>query len=431
MVSTASTSSTSSTSECNDCHRTPVGVRMTPPASRIDSLDFIRGIAVMGILVANLPAFALPEAAYFSPLAWGGSAGWDRLAWVATFVLVEGKMRGLFSMLFGASMLLVVERARAAGDTPARVHYARMATLFAIGCAHLYLLWWGDILSHYALVGAIAFVFVALPARPLLGLGIMFIAVQAVMGAETTLAAFVAAARNTPDTVETWTALASVFGRPPHAELTSEIAAMRGRIGPGIAWRWTHATSPFELLPIVGAETLGYMLIGMAALKSGFLAGAWSRGRYAAIALACLAITLPVDLLLAFASIVHGFDQRWIVLGSIGAATILRPLTFIGYAALLMLAMRPGGWLTMRIAAAGRAAFTNYIGTTILMTFVFDGWGLGLFATLSRAALYLFVVPVWAIMLLWSAPWLARYRFGPLEWGWRTLARLEVQPMHR
>ena len=100
-----------------------------------------------------------------------------------------------------------------------------------------------------------------------------------------------------------------------------------------------------------------------------------------------------------------------------------------------MLAMgtggRPGGWLTRRIAAAGRAAFTNYLGTTILMTFVFDGWGLGWFGALPRAALYLFVLPVWAIMLVWSAPWLARYRFGPLEWGWRTLARLEVQPWRR
>ena len=306
-----------------------------------------------------------------------------------------------------------------------------MATLFAIGCAHLYLIWWGDILSHYALVGAIAFAFVALPTRPLVWLAILFIAVQAVMGAETTLAVFLAAARDTPDKVATWTALASIFGRPPRAELLDEIAAMRGGIGPGIAWRWTHATSPFELLPIVGAETLGYMLIGMAGLKSGFLTGIWSRERYGAIALVCLGVTLPIDLLLAFASIVHGFDQRWIVLGSIGAATLLRPITFIGYAALLMLAMRPGGWLTRRIAAAGRAAFTNYLGTTILMTFVFDGWGLGWFGTLPRAALYLFVLPVWAVMLAWSAPWLARYRFGPLEWGWRTIARLEVQPWRR
>ena len=407
------------------------GKAMTATAPRIDSLDFIRGVAVMGILVANLPAFALPEAAYFSPLAWGGSTGWDRFAWVATYVLVEGKMRGLFSMLFGASMLLVVQRARAAGDSPARVHYARMTTLFAIGCVHLYLIWWGDILSHYALVGAIAFVFVALPARPLAWLGVLFIAVQVVMGAETTLAIFAAAARNTPDRIAMWQAFASIFGQPPRAELLGEITAMRAGIGPEIAWRWAHATSPFDLLPIVGAETLGYMLIGMAGLKSGFLTGAWSRRRYAGIALACLVVTLPIDLLLAFASIVHGFDQRWIVLGSIGAASLLRPITFIGYAALLVLAMRPGGRLTRRIAAAGRAAFTNYLGTTLLMTFVFDGWGLGWFGALPRAALYLFVLPVWAIMLLWSAPWLARYRFGPLEWGWRTLARLEPQPMRR
>lgn len=404
---------------------------MTASAPRIDSLDVVRGVAVMGILVANLPAFGLPEAAYFSPAAWGGSTGWDRFAWFATYVLVEGKMRGLFSMLFGASMLLVVERARAAGDSPARVHYARMATLFAIGCAHLYLLWWGDILSHYALVGAVAFAFVALPVRPLLLLALLLIVGQTVFGIETVLAAFDAAARDTPDRVETWNALASVFGTPRRADLLGEIAAMRGGVGTEIAYRWAHATSPFDLLPLVGAETLGYMLLGMAALKSGFLTGAWSRLSYRWTALLCIGATLPVYVWLARVSVAHGFDQRFVILASIGVGTPLRPITFIGYAALLMLAMRPGGWLTMRIAAAGRAAFTNYLGTTLLMTAVFDGWGLGWFGALPRAALDLFVLPVWAIMLAWSRPWLVRYRFGPLEWGWRTLARLEVQPWRR
>ena len=400
-------------------------------AARIDSLDVIRGVAVMGILVANLPAFALPEAAYFSPLAWGGSAGWDRVAWMATFVLVEGKMRGLFSLLFGASMLLVVERAGAAGDRPAVVHYARMATLFAIGCAHLYLIWWGDILSHYALVGAVAYAFVRLPARALALLAVLLIAVQTIFGIETTLDVFAAAARDTPDRIAAWNAYAAVFGVPPRADLIAEIAAMRGDAGQAIAWRWTQASSPFALLPLIGAETLGYMLLGMAALKSGFLRGTWPRATYGWIALLCLGVTLPVDLWLARASIAYGFDQRLIVLGSVGAATPLRPITFIGYAALLMLAMRPAGRLTMRIAAAGRTAFTNYLGTSLLMTFVFDGWGLGWFGALPRAALYLFVLPVWAIMLLWSKPWLARFRFGPLEWAWRTLARLEVQPFRR
>src|SRR5215210_5554464 len=93
------------------------------------TLDVIRGVAVMGILLANLPAFGLPGAAYFSPLAWGGTSPADITAWFATFVLVEGKMRGLFSFLFGASMLLVIDRARASGGNPAAVHFARMIVL--------------------------------------------------------------------------------------------------------------------------------------------------------------------------------------------------------------------------------------------------------------------------------------------------------------
>jgi uncharacterized protein len=107
----------------------------------------------------------------------------------------------------------------------------------------------------------------------------------------------------------------------------------------------------------------------------------------------------------------------------------LRPVLFTAYVALLVLAMRPGGWLTMRVAAAGRVAFTNYLGTSIIMSFVFDGWGLGLFGKLSRAQLYLLAPLVWLLMLAWSRPWLIRYRFGPLEWVWRTLSRGSVQPI--
>ena len=106
---------------------------MSPDASvipgRIAALDVMRGVAVMGILLANLPAFALPEAAYFSPLAAGGDGPAERAAWLANFVFVEGRMRGLFSFLFGASLVLIAERARAAGENDAAVHLRRMAAL--------------------------------------------------------------------------------------------------------------------------------------------------------------------------------------------------------------------------------------------------------------------------------------------------------------
>ncbi|RYY11919.1 MAG: DUF418 domain-containing protein, partial [Alphaproteobacteria bacterium] len=130
---------------------------MTPAPTRIATLDLIRGVAVMGILASNIAAFGFPEFAYMTPASMGAPSTPDLIAWTTTFIVIDGKMRGLFSFLFGASMLLVIDRAEANGEDPATVHLRRMAWLFVFGIAHLYLLWWGDILAHYALVGALAY----------------------------------------------------------------------------------------------------------------------------------------------------------------------------------------------------------------------------------------------------------------------------------
>ncbi|WP_375427980.1 DUF418 domain-containing protein [uncultured Sphingomonas sp.] len=388
---------------------------------RIGMLDVIRGVAVMGILVANLPAFGLPDAAYFSPVAWGGTGPADRAVWAINFVLVEGKMRGLFSFLFGASMLLVIDRAGVAGEDPARVHFARMGWLFAIGMVHAYLIWWGDILAHYALVGAVAFLFVGLPVRSLLLVGLMLVGVQLIIGAMIGLAVFLPGGSG----------LVAVFGMPPRAELTAELTALRGTLAQGIAYRAATNTNPLQLLMATGAETLGYMLWGMAGLRSGLLTGAWERARYRRWATTALAIGLPFYAVLAAMILARGFDWRFVALGSLVLATPVRAVLVVGYACLVILAARPGGWLTDRIAAAGRVAFTNYLGTSIVMTAIFHGWGLGRFGRIGRAEMYWLVPLAWGLMLWWSKPWLDRYRYGPLEWLWRSLARLERQPLRR
>ena len=396
---------------------------------RIATLDLIRGIAVMGILVANLPAFGLPEAAYFSPLAWGGHGPADVTVWFATFVLVEGKMRGLFTLLFGASMLLVIDAARASGRNPAAVHFARMAALFALGCLHLYVVWWGDILAHYALIGAVAFLFVRLPTRPLLALGVLFLAWDMLTSAGGAAALFAAGARDTPEAVATWNAFAGTFGVPPAADLHAEVAALGGSWWSGVRWRWTHATDPFTLALLLGPETLSAMLFGMAAYRSGLLTGAWPRARYRRWAAVCVGLALPVYALLGLNAVLHGFDQRWVFLASVAVSPPFRLLGAVGYACLLVLLFRPGGRWSERVAAVGRAAFTNYLGTSLVMLAVFTG--AGLFGRLSRAELYLLAPPVWLLMLLWSKPWLERHRYGPLEWLWRSLARGRVQPMRK
>lgn len=385
----------------------------------------------MGILLANIVAFGLPEAAYFSPLAWGGSTGANRVAWFLNYWLVEGRLRGLFSFLFGASMLLVIERAEANGDAPGPVHLSRMFWLFAIGCVHLYLFWWGDILTHYALVGTVAFVFHRLGARMLALMALAFLTLSLLLGAGGATALFASTARSTAAERAVWDGFSYGFGVPPASHLTAEIAAMRGGFWQAAGWRWDTALNPLLLLQFLGPETLSAVLLGMAAYRSGFVTGGWSARAYCGVAIVGIgAATLGYGAM-GIATMAHGFDLRFVYVGVNLVAVPFRIAGTLGYAALLVLLLRDGGAATARLAAVGRMAFSNYLGTTLLMDIVFCGWGLGQFARWERATLYLLVPAVWALMLWWSPWWLRRFAYGPFEWLWRSLARAEIQPLRR
>lgn len=401
------------------------------PTERIATLDILRGVAVMGILLANLPAFALPHPAYFAPRAWGGNAPADLVTWFGTFVLVEGKMRGLFSLLFGASMLLVIERSEAKGESGALIHFRRMAALFLFGCAHRYLIWWGDILAHYALAGCVAFLFWRLSARYLVLAGLGFLTLTLVQNIDSWQLLRWAAERSTQQQIETWDSFAWFFGLPPAEWTQGEVERLRGPWAGQIDWRWQYLDSEWSFFRAVGPETLSAMLFGMAGLRSGFLTGAWSAAAYRRVALLALGCSLAAYALLGARSLADGFEQRALFFNSQVATVPFRLLGAIGYAALIIQLTRRGGGLVKRIAAAGRAAFTNYLGTSLLMTAVFYGWGLGLFGKLHRAELLPFALVAWAVMLLWSKPWLERFRYGPFEWIWRSLTYWRLEPLRR
>src|SRR5215210_7388727 len=146
--------------------------------SRIVTLDTVRGVAVMGILAMNIVAFAMPFPAYVNPAAYGGDTGIDLAAWYLNFILIDGKMRGLFSILFGASTLLVIDRATKAGRGGAGAHYARMAVLLLFGCLHFYFLWFGDILALYALSGMVVYFFRNKSPKSLVGWAVGFMALS-------------------------------------------------------------------------------------------------------------------------------------------------------------------------------------------------------------------------------------------------------------
>ena len=229
--------------------------------------------------------------------------------------------------------------------------------------------------------------------------------------------------RATPADAAVWNGFAAAFGVPERSAVVREIAAMRGSFGEAVAWRWQHAPSPLTLLPVVAPDTLGAMLLGMAGLRSGFVTGRWSRAAYARVALACLPLSLIGYAAIGWHTMATGFDQRWVYTGSLVLSLPLRMIGYTGYAALIVLLSRSSGAWSARIVAVGRMAFSNYLGTTLLMDLLFNGWGLGQFGAISRAWLYALVPPVWAVMLIWSPAWLARYRYGPLEWVWRSLVR--------
>ena len=407
----------------------------SPPQQRIAALDIVRGVAVMGILSVNIVHFAMIEAAYFSPAAYGGAAGENLLVWAANMLLVDGKMRSLFSMLFGASMLLVIDRAEAKDEGAWHVHARRMVVLLGFGLLHFLAVWTGDILHLYAVAGLILFAFRNSSTRILLGWGAaLTLASMALMVAIAVTFHFqqqaAAAPGATAAAIRQWQANAGSF-LPDTAAIARDKALHLSPWADLTAHRFGKlAELPFNLCFML-PETLGLMLIGMAAFRSGFLTGGWSRAAYARFATWSIALGMAGHSALVAADVASNFSLPILFAGFFGVMSPFRIVQALGYAAVIILLASPGGWLTERVAAVGRTAFSNYLGTSLVATAIFYGWGFDLYAALSRAEAWLFAPMIWLLMLLWSKPWLDRFRYGPFEWLWRSLSRGQLQPMRR
>ena len=408
----------------------------TTSSQRIVTLDIVRGVAVMGILAMNIVAFAMPPQAYINPLAYGSESAAELASWAFSFIFVDGKMRGLFSFLFGASMLLVIRIAEAKGESARSVTFRRQLWLLLFGFLHFTLIWYGDILVGYALIGMLAWHFRNVSPRSLIKWGVGLVAVQTLVFAGTaaytaSLADAVAGTNPGADTLAAWGEMTGKVAIPDAARLGEEMARMLGPWSGVVAHQLTQLSMPLIFTGVFGWETLAYMLFGMAALKSGFLTGEWTNADYRKTALIGFGIAVPVYAILAALIAADDFSPVSLYIYSFAATVPVRPLMVAGFAALIILATRRRGRLVDRIAAAGRAAFTNYLGTSILMTALFYGWGLGWYGSLTRTELWLVVLPMWALMLAWSKPWLDRFAYGPFEWLWRSLARSRVQPIRK
>lgn len=403
---------------------------MADESFRIDGLDFLRGCAVMGILLANIVVFALPSAALFNPFTIGtiGTNGSvDLAAWLFNFLFVDGKMRALFALLFGASILLVMESAEMDGRDGVAAHRRRMLWLIPIGLAHYLLLWSGDILLQLALCGLVATLFVRLETLSLIKLALALLGAQWLINLSATLPGFwLRSAAQTPGATQAqWASYADALGIGQSASVASELAHYRQGYDEILAFRLAGAPHEFlNLLLYSVPEMLAFIALGMAMLKGGFLAGQWQPAQYGATWRRALVVGLVPMAGLALWVLISR-DPLAAQAASFGWSVPLRLPLAVGLAALAMgIAVRlPDAWLTRAIRAIGRLALSNYLLTSLVMTGLFYGYGLALFGTLGRAMLLVPVIGMWAIMIGWSMMWRRRMGQGPAERLWRRLAR--------
>ncbi len=395
------------------------------PGKRIESLDALRGFALLGILIMNVQAFSMPGAAYMNPTAWGDLAGANLTAWLISHVLADQKFLTLFSMLFGAGICLFAERVEARGGRAAAVHYRRMFWLLAFGLAHGLFLWMGDILVPYALCGCAVYLFRNRSPRTLAALGACIFSVSTFLYLASAWGLSYAPPEAAADIVSTWA--------PDAASLEAEVAAYQGRWVAQQAYRTDALLAMyFWVLPLTLLwRCAGAMLLGMALYKWGVLSAVRSSRFYGRLAMIGFGAGLP----LIAAGLWWNFSGGWTwqrsfftgsqfnYWGSMGVA--------LGYLGLVMLAAQKDVWpgLQRRLAAAGRLAFTNYILQTVLCTFLFYGHGLGLFGAVERYVQLLVVIGVWLIQLWLSPLWLRYFAYGPLEWAWRALTYWRIPKM--
>lgn len=409
----------------------PPAPRDVPSAARgeerILALDVLRGFALLGILYMNVQLFAMPKAAYLNPTAWGDLAGADLWAWRIIHVLVDQKFIALFTILFGAGILLFCDRLESRGVPPLRLHLRRTVWLLAIGLLHAYALWAGDILAVYA---ACAFLVYPLrKARParLLAVGLVLLAVPTLMAiaAQATLPHWPADALD---------ALRADW-RPSAETLDAEVRAYRGSWLDQATQRVPAALELHSFLFFVhfGWRTVGLMLVGMALLKWGVLSGARPTRFYATMAAVGLALGIP----LAVAGVVYHESTGWAVETSLFAGAQFNHWASVlvagGYVGLVLLlcrlaaASRP----VAALAAVGRMAFSAYLLQTLVATTVFYGHGLGLFGTLDRTTQVAFATLVLVAQVIFCVLWMRHHHFGPMEWVWRTLTYGRRQPLRR
>lgn len=390
----------------------------TPPSERVVGLDALRGFALLGILVVNVRLFSMPEVVLLNPTAYGDFAGANYWAWFAGHVLVEQKFITLFTLLFGGGIALFTRNRERRGDPVLGLHLRRSGLLVVFGLLHAYLLWYGDVLVAYGITAlwVVSTRHETARRQAMLGFGLLLVpsATEVLSALFADLSAF----------AQTW--------RPAEAALRAEIETYRSgwlaQMAHRVPTAFERQTAGY--LASTGWRVSGSMLLGMALFEWGVLTNDRSRRFYRRLA----AVGGVTGLAIALAGVWYVEASNW----TPAAGLLWRQFNYWGslplagaYVALVMLyaRRRSDGVLTRTLAGIGRTAFSNYLLQSVLATSIFYGHGLGLFGRVTRFEALGVVAAIWVVQAALSMLWLRHFRFGPMEWLWRTLTYGERQPL--
>jgi uncharacterized protein len=419
----------------------------TAPTQRIYSVDVLRGFALLGILLMNIVPFGMYGGAYDNPTVTGGATGPNLAVWAVLHVLAEGKMRCLFSLVFGASMILLTSRLEK-GEA-ADVYYRRNLWLLLFGIVHAYLLWAGDILYPYALCALVLYPFRNMaPKRLLIIGGVLVVLTGAAMVGKgfadremLTKGRAAAAAEKSGKTLtdeqkaelrayEDW----RKFNRPRPEELEKDAKEWRGNPISVIKAR-AKVVSFFHGFPYYNPmnwDIWSMMFIGMGLFKLGVLTAGLPASSYGKMILAGYGIGIPVNSYTAWLVIQSDFDP--VLQAFTGSVYDIGRLSIaLGHLGAIMLLCKSGWlkWLTTSLGSIGQMAFSSYIFHSVVCSLIFTGYGFALYGHLQRYQLYYVVAAIWVFQMIASPIWLKYYRFGPLEWCWRSLTYWKKQPMRK
>lgn len=418
-------------------------------SDRIQSLDIMRGVVLLGILLMNINGMGL-AGAYENPTVSGGSTGWDLKTWITTNMFFEGTMRALFSLLFGVGMFILLDRLekKGAGINAANIYFRRLTWLLVFGLIHCYLLLWdGEILYNYALMGFLVYSFRNLSPKKLILISLFLFSAGALWNYndyrnDVKLVEQVSIAqqyksegkeltKDLKEATEKWQK--KEFEKSPEAIAEYNTNMRKGYfsvvafLAPFNLQYNEHFPYRYDLW-----DVLSMMLLGIALFKLKILTAEKSYRFYGLMALIGYSIGLLVNyyetnLIIDSGFSFLGFSKSYLTydLGRVPVA--------MGHIALIMLFCKSPilNWLKKSLAAVGKMALSNYVMHSVIAMFLFTGAGFGLFGKLQRHELLYVVFSIWIVQLIVSPIWLKYFQYGPLEWIWRNLSYLKKHPFRK